>query len=120
MLDVRLLGQFEVLQDGKRVAIPTRNAQSLFAYLILNAKRFHRLEKLSGLLWPDSSEENARSNLRHELWRLRKAFEADGVRWIQLAALFETPFSQERMPSHKLENRLSQAMQGALVEEIFI
>jgi predicted ATPase/DNA-binding SARP family transcriptional activator len=75
MLEVRLLGQFEVLLDGRRLAIPTRNAQSLFAYLVLNAGKAHRREKLAGLLWPDSSEENARSNLRHELWRLRKAFE---------------------------------------------
>ena len=32
-------------------------------------------ERLAGLLWPDSTEANARSNLRHALWRLRKALE---------------------------------------------
>jgi predicted ATPase/DNA-binding SARP family transcriptional activator/Tfp pilus assembly protein PilF len=78
MLEVNLLGQFEVLQDGRRLTIPTRNAQSLFAFLILNAGQAHRREQLAGLLWPDSSEENARSNLRHELWRLRKALEPEG------------------------------------------
>jgi predicted ATPase/DNA-binding SARP family transcriptional activator/Tfp pilus assembly protein PilF len=78
MLEVNLLGQFEVLQDGRRITIPTRNAQSLFAYLILNAGQAHRREQLAGLLWPDSSEDNARSNLRHELWRLRKALEFEG------------------------------------------
>jgi DNA-binding SARP family transcriptional activator len=78
MLEVNLLGQFEVLQDGRRLTIPTRNAQSLFAYFILNAGQAHRREQLAGLLWPDSSEDNARSNLRHELWRLRKALEPEG------------------------------------------
>src|SRR5512147_2533734 len=78
MLEVRLLGQFEVLRDGRRLTIPTRNAQSLFAYLLLNSSKSHRREKLAGILWPDSSEENARSNLRHELWRLRKALEGEG------------------------------------------
>ena len=73
MLEVRLLGQFEVLLDGRSISIPTRNAQSLFAYLVLHAGKAQRREQLAGLLWPDSSEENARSNLRHELWRLRKA-----------------------------------------------
>lgn len=29
MLEVKLLGQFEVLREGKRLTIPTRNAQSL-------------------------------------------------------------------------------------------
>ena len=73
MLDVTLLGQFAVLLDGRRLAIPTRQAQSLFAYLVLNAGTAHRRERLAGLLWPDSNEENARGNLRHELWRVRKA-----------------------------------------------
>ncbi|RPI78162.1 MAG: hypothetical protein EHM41_26190, partial [Chloroflexi bacterium] len=77
MLEVKLLGQFEVSQDGRRLAIPTRQAQSLFAYLILNAGKAHRREKLAGLLWPDSSENNARSNLRHELWRLRKTVDKE-------------------------------------------
>jgi predicted ATPase/DNA-binding SARP family transcriptional activator len=77
MLEVRFLGQFEVRFDGKPLAIPTRNAQSLFAYLVLNTGKVQRRERLAGLLWPDSSEENARSNLRHELWRLRKSLKTD-------------------------------------------
>jgi len=76
-LDVRLLGQFKVMRDGKPLSIPTRQAQTLFAYLILNAGKTNRREKLAGLLWPDSGEENARSNLRHELWRLRKVISAE-------------------------------------------
>jgi len=76
MLEVKLLGKFEVSHDGKPIAIPSRPAQSLFAYLILNAGSSHRREKLAGLLWPDSLEETARDNLRHALWRMRKALEA--------------------------------------------
>jgi len=78
MLDVKLLSQFEILRDARRLTIPTRSAQALFAYLLLNAGKPHRRERLAGLLWPDSSEDNARSNLRHELWRLRKALETEG------------------------------------------
>jgi DNA-binding SARP family transcriptional activator len=73
MLDIKMLGQFDVLQDGTRLNIPTRHAQALFAYLILNAGIVQRRERLAGLLWPDSSDDSARGNLRHELWRLRKA-----------------------------------------------
>ena len=79
MLEVRLLGKFEVKSDGKPVAIPSRPAQSLFAYLILTAGTSHRREKLAGLLWPDSLEETARSNLRSALWKIRKAFPASDV-----------------------------------------
>jgi predicted ATPase/DNA-binding SARP family transcriptional activator len=73
MLEVRLLGTFEVKYKRKPVSISSRPAQSLFAYLVLSAGTSHRREKLAGMLWPDSLEETARDNLRHALWRIRKA-----------------------------------------------
>ena len=106
MLEVRLLGEFEVLRDGRRITIPTRNAQSLFAYLVLNAGKAHRRERLAGLLWPDSSEENARSNLRHELWRLRKALETEGESCFlidDLTIAFNSP-SEYMLDVHRLES----------------
>ena len=105
MLEVTLLGQFEVLYDGKRLTIPTRNAQSLFAYLILNAGTAHRRERLAGLLWPDSSEENARSNLRHELWRLRKALKTAGDSYFLIddLTIAFNPHSEYSLDAQKLE-----------------
>lgn len=73
MLEIRLLGEFDVRLEGKLIEIPSRPAQSLLAYLVLNAETRHRREKLAGLLWPESEESNARSNLRHALWRIRKS-----------------------------------------------
>jgi predicted ATPase len=72
VLHIRLLGEFEVKLDGQSIEIPSRPALSLLAFLALNPGTKHRREKLAGMLWPDSEEENARSNLRHALWRLRK------------------------------------------------
>jgi len=76
MLQVRLLGQFDIRTDGKRVTIPSRAGQSLLAYLTLTAGTPHRREKLAGTFWPDTADENARKNLRQELWRIRKAISA--------------------------------------------
>jgi predicted ATPase/DNA-binding SARP family transcriptional activator len=76
MLEIRLLGRFEIKEGKKIVGITSRPAQSLFAYLVLNAGTSHRREKLAGMLWPDSLEETARSNLRHALWRIRKELPA--------------------------------------------
>ena len=73
MLQIRLLGQFDIRADGKRVVISSRAGQSLLAYLVLTAGTPHRREKLASLLWPDIPDENARKNLRQELWRIRKA-----------------------------------------------
>jgi WD40 repeat protein/DNA-binding SARP family transcriptional activator len=73
MLQIRLLGQFDVRATGKRIEIPSRAGQSLLAYLLLTAGTQQRRERLAGLLWPDTSDEKARHNLRTELWRIRKA-----------------------------------------------
>ncbi len=73
MLEVRLLGQFSVTLAGAPVDISSRPAQSLLAYLLLNAGADHRREKLAGLIWPDVPEANARRNLRQALWHIRRA-----------------------------------------------
>ena len=74
MLNICLLGSFEVKCEGRRLHISGRSVQSLFAYLVLNNGIPHRREKLAKMLWPDSIETTARENLRHTLWRIRKAF----------------------------------------------
>ncbi len=80
-LSIFLLGQFKVCLDG----VPITNFESdkvraLLAYLVVEAERPIRREKLAGLLWPEFSESSARANLRSSLARLRKAigdYEAD-------------------------------------------
>jgi non-specific serine/threonine protein kinase len=73
VLEVRLIGTFDIRCDGKPVTLSSRVAQSLFAYLILTAGTVHRREKLAGMFWPDQTEKKARAYLRYELWRVRKA-----------------------------------------------
>jgi len=79
MLELRFLGQFDVRLNDQPVSIPARPAQSLLAYLALTAGTMHRREKLAGQFWLDATESNARSYLRHELWRIRKALTKAGA-----------------------------------------
>src|SRR5512137_2723061 len=106
MLEIRFLGQFEVLLDGKPVLISTRNGQALFAYLALNAGKAQRRERLAGLLWPDSSEESARGNLRYEIWLLRKAFGSQGSSFFQVddLTLAFAPSSPYRFDARQLDD----------------
>lgn len=118
MLEVRLLGSFSIKYRKKQIGISSRPSQSLFAYLVLAAGTSHRREKLAGMLWPDSLEETARDNLRHALWRMRKAlhtsstseyiladdlsitFNASAEYWLdaaKLGKLSETASSDESM-----------------------
>ena len=75
MLELRFLGHFEVLQNGIQVRLTSRPAQSLLAYLCLNAGKAFRREMLAGMMWPEASETSARNNLRQALWRIRKSLE---------------------------------------------
>src|SRR5512141_1290600 len=79
MLEVRLLGGFEVRTGKKAIRLPSRSAQSLFAFLVLHAGTPFRRERLAGQLWPESPEETARDYLRHALWRIRKALHASSA-----------------------------------------
>ncbi|MFN2143864.1 MAG: AAA family ATPase [Anaerolineales bacterium] len=73
-IKVFLLGQFKLESNGIVIDLPSRPAQSLLAYLILNSGVVYRREKLASLFWMDSTEANARGYLRQALWRIRKAF----------------------------------------------
>jgi predicted ATPase/DNA-binding SARP family transcriptional activator len=80
-LKIFLLGQFKLRAGERLLELPSRGAQSLLAYLALNAGVNQRREKLAGLLWPDAAESNARSYLRQALWRIRKALADGGLDW---------------------------------------
>jgi DNA-binding SARP family transcriptional activator len=73
MLEVRLLGKFEVRVDSRLVELPLRTVQSLLAYLLLNVGTDQRREQVAGLIWPDMTDAKAKDNLRHTLWVIRKA-----------------------------------------------
>jgi predicted ATPase/DNA-binding SARP family transcriptional activator len=93
MLEISLLGKFDLQLNGQAVEIPSRPAQSLLAYLLLKSDTAHRREKLAGLLWPDATETNARSYLRQALWRVRKALDSADGRYLiadDLSIAFDT------------------------------
>jgi DNA-binding SARP family transcriptional activator len=77
MLEVKLLGQFSLMRDGCPLSLSSEPARLLLAYLLLHAGKPQSRETLAGLFWPESTEANARSNLRHAIWRLRQAIEPD-------------------------------------------
>ncbi|MHB8132708.1 MAG: ABC transporter substrate-binding protein [Anaerolineaceae bacterium] len=82
MLQARFFGQYEILLDGHPVFIKSRSTQNLLAYLLLYPNISHRREKLAGQFWPDSSDSNARNNLRHSLWLIRKKIGLSAIKSI--------------------------------------
>src|ERR1044071_9789280 len=95
-MTVSLFGTLRISFAGRPVtSVNTNRLQSLIAYLVLHGDTPQPRERLAFLLWPASTESQARTNLRQLLHHLKRALPADGnwldtthfaVRWRQDAA----------------------------------
>lgn len=75
-LTLTLLGGFRArLDSGVSLALPTRKAQALLAYLAVPAGTAHPRDKLASLLWGGTMETTARTSLRQTLYALRKSLQ---------------------------------------------
>jgi DNA-binding SARP family transcriptional activator len=79
---LRMLGRFELEQDGRVVAWKARKARELLALLLITAHReggpWIARERIIGELWPESEGTQAEFNFRATLKRLREALGAAG------------------------------------------
>jgi serine/threonine protein kinase/predicted ATPase len=92
-LRISLFGNLRIGFAGRPItAVNTNRLQSLFAYLILHGDVPQPRERLAFMLWPASSESQARTNLRQLLHHLKRALPAEcnllvtdhfAVRWRQ-------------------------------------
>jgi DNA-binding SARP family transcriptional activator/predicted ATPase len=73
VLRIQLLGGFHlVYNDTPITGLHSARLQSLLAYLILHANTPLIRQHLAFLLWPDTTEPQARNNLRQFLYQLRQ------------------------------------------------
>jgi len=102
-LRIRVLGELDLrLGDAPVPPLESARAESLLAYLLVHRGTRVPRRQLAFLLWPDSSERQARTNLRHVLHTLRRGlpaaagflevtartleWRADAPVWLDLAA----------------------------------
>jgi len=69
-LVVRLLGNLQIMRGPTLIELDAARQQSLLAYLILNRGTPQPRQHLAFMLWPDSPESQARTNLRNLLHKL--------------------------------------------------
>lgn len=73
-LRVRLLGGVDLRLGEQRLQpLDSGRAESLLAYLLLHREMPQQRGHVAFMLWPDSTEAQARTNLRHVLHNLRRA-----------------------------------------------
>ena len=74
ILQISLLGEPRIsAADDCAIRLPTKKAQALLIYLASPLGVAHSRDQLAGLLWSRNAEEQARTNLRQNLARLRKS-----------------------------------------------
>jgi DNA-binding SARP family transcriptional activator len=71
-MHIGLLGGFRLAYGDAPVTLRSSRLQSLLAYILLHRHAPLSRQHLSFLFWPDSSEPQARNNLRNLLYRLRR------------------------------------------------
>src|SRR5215469_4347421 len=73
MLHMSLLGEQAIIDDrAGSVQARSSRAVSLVAFLALHAGSPQTRQRIAGLLWPDSTDAQALTNLRRELHHLRQ------------------------------------------------
>ncbi|MEP0752771.1 AAA family ATPase [Trichocoleus sp. Lan] len=83
-LEIVLLGGFRLTYDEKPVTdVSGERSQSLLAYLVLHRGTPQPRQRLASLFWADSTDEQARTNLRRELHHLRRVL-PDADRFIEV------------------------------------
>ena len=73
MLHLSLCGGFFASSgEGAEIAIKSKKARALLAYLALSPRKVRSREEIMALLWSDRGEDQARASLRQVLTALRK------------------------------------------------
>jgi predicted ATPase/DNA-binding SARP family transcriptional activator len=114
-IEIYLLGEFSVQLNGR--SLPPLNAdrpQTLLAYLLLHRHAPQSRRHLAFLLWPDSTEAQALSNLRYLLHTLRQALpDADSYLAIDKLTIQWRPQLPYRLDVAEFEEALLAARQTA-------
>jgi DNA-binding SARP family transcriptional activator len=119
-LDIRLLGGFLLrIDSAPRPPLRTARAQALLAYLILHRDVPQPRQHVAFLFWPDSSEHQARTNLRQALFSLRQALPGiDGLIAIDHQTLQWRPSVPCRVDVIEFDRALARAHDAARARDL--
>ena len=110
-LQIHLLGDFTLKHDGELItAVISRRLQSVLAYLLLQNSTPQLRHYLAYQLWPDSTERQARNNLRKALHQLRRALpDVDHLLYVDEQVVQWRPRIAYFLDIAEFESKLSQA-----------
>lgn len=114
MLEIHLLGEFRLTSDNAPVkGLNASRMQSLLARLLLKRDVPQSRQALAFLLWPDSPESQARTNLRKLLHDLRRALPgADQYLRIESQTIQWRPDAPFSLDVAEFQNAIERAAKG--------
>jgi DNA-binding SARP family transcriptional activator len=114
-LQVKLLGELSITYGDRPIAgFNTARSQALLAYLVLHRHSPQSRQRLAFHLWPDSTEPQAKSNLRKELSYLRRDLpQADQCLLIEPRTLQWLPTAPVTLDVMEFENAVKVAETAA-------
>ena len=77
MLEFRILGPLEVLEDGRAIALGGQKQRALLALLLLDGGRVVSVDRIVDALWGERPPKTAPTSLQNFISHLRKALGAD-------------------------------------------
>ncbi len=121
-LQIFLLGTFHLVYNQKPITTTIgARAQELLAYLVLHAGKPQSRQHLAWLFWPDTTEYQARTNLRKVLFDLRNALpEVDRFLQIDRTTVIWLADSPCALDVRELENLLCQVERGSVDRETLV
>src|SRR5262245_37890531 len=117
-LNLVLFGSFHATLGARPVALPLKKAQALLAFLALAPGQRCPRERLAGLLWSDTPDEQARNSLRQTLFAIRSALGRTSSRylagdaasvWLEPRAVDVDVLAFERLVSEDSDRALERA-----------
>lgn len=76
LLRISLFGEFSIWIGQQAIPLATPSYQSLLAYLVVHGEQAHTRQHLAFLIWPESTEKQARTNLRKAIHVVRRTLPA--------------------------------------------
>ena len=113
-MEVRFLGRFDVVQEGRSIPIGGGRQRALLAILALHPKQVVPVGRLIDDLWPEDPPESAHGTLQAYVSRLRKALRGELVNGGGDAILFEhggyvLDIAADHVDSYRFERLVEEA-----------
>ncbi len=115
-LDIQLLGGFHLSGEDAPAILPKPREQRLLAYLLLHRHAPQPREEGAFLLWPDSTEKQARTNLRKSIRLLKQGWPEGQAHLVDKNGLLQwKPVKPIALDVEQMEAALAAAKQSRQV-----